>query len=143
MSATGLWRIIPTYLRANIYSCLLYTSALQICTVLGLLLSTGVVMLSKQVDFMGMQVDISICFLVPVSYTHLAITKAQCLMPFQTDFFPFLEPVKFRSRFYEELHFHLLSLIHISVLRRAIADSLPVIGNIKNGSGKAGGKPGR
>lgn len=40
------------------------TRALQICTVLGLLLSTGVVMLSKQVDFMGMQVDISICFLV-------------------------------------------------------------------------------
>ena len=40
------------------------TRALQICTVLGLLLSTGVVMLSKQVDFMGMQVDISICFLM-------------------------------------------------------------------------------
>lgn len=40
------------------------TRALQICSILGLLLSTGVVILSKGVTFMGMQVDISICFLI-------------------------------------------------------------------------------
>ena len=40
------------------------TRALQICTILGLLLSVGVVIVSKEIDFMGMQVDISICLLV-------------------------------------------------------------------------------
>lgn len=40
------------------------TRALQICTITGLILSLGVVCLSKDVTFMGMQVDISICFLV-------------------------------------------------------------------------------
>lgn len=40
------------------------TRALQVCTMLGLLLSIGVVMISKEVSFMGMQVDVSICFLV-------------------------------------------------------------------------------
>ena len=33
-------------------------------------------------------------------------------MPFQTDFFPFLEPIQFSTRFYEELHFHLFKLTH-------------------------------
>ena len=42
----------------------------------------------------------------------MIVTEAQCLMPFQTDFFPFLEPVEFCSRFYEELHFHLFKLTH-------------------------------
>lgn len=37
--------------------------ALRICTLLGLMLSIGVITLSKEVTFMGMQVNISICFL--------------------------------------------------------------------------------
>ena len=33
-------------------------------------------------------------------------------MPFQTGLFPFLEPFELRTRFYEELHFHLFELTH-------------------------------
>ena len=44
--------------------------------------------------------------------TIACITEAKRLMPFQADFFPFLEPVKFSSRFYKELHFHLFELTH-------------------------------
>ena len=49
---------------------------------------------------------------IVIVITVACISEAKCLMPFQTDFFPFLEPVKLCSRFYEELHFHLLELTH-------------------------------
>ena len=42
----------------------------------------------------------------------MVIAEAQCLVPFQADFFPFLKPVEFGSGFYEELHFHLFELTH-------------------------------
>jgi len=49
---------------------------------------------------------------IMIVITVACISEAKCLMPFQTDFFPFLEPVKLCSRFYEELHFHLFELTH-------------------------------
>ena len=63
------------------------------------------------------ELDIGCCigivsqFFVVVE-TIVVIAKAQCLMPFQTSLFPFLEPFEFGSRFYEELHFHLFELTH-------------------------------
>jgi len=33
-------------------------------------------------------------------------------MPFQTNFFPFGEPLQLSTRFYEELHLHLFKLTH-------------------------------
>ena len=57
----------------------------------------------------------SICvvsqFLVIV-VTVMIIAETKSLVPFQTDFFPFLEPIEFSTRFYEELHFHLFELAH-------------------------------
>ena len=47
-----------------------------------------------------------------VMVTVVVVAESQCLVPFQTSFFPFLEPFKFSSRFYEELHFHLFELTH-------------------------------
>jgi len=50
--------------------------------------------------------------LVMVVIAIMIIAEAQCLMPFQTGLFPSLEPVEFSTRFYKELHLHLLKLTH-------------------------------
>ena len=49
---------------------------------------------------------------IMVMITIACISETKSLVPFQTDFFPFLEPVEFGSRFYKELHFHLFELTH-------------------------------
>ena len=49
---------------------------------------------------------------IVIVITIACIAESKSFMPFQTDFFPFLEPVKFSSRFYKELHFHLFELTH-------------------------------
>src|SRR4051812_28772457 len=42
----------------------------------------------------------------------LAVRKAKGAMPFHAGIFPFVVPLHFCSRFYEELHLHLLKLAH-------------------------------
>ena len=63
------------------------------------------------------ELNISSCICVVSQFIVVVITiaciaESKSFMPFQTDFFPFLEPVKFSSRFYKELHFHLFELTH-------------------------------
>ena len=50
--------------------------------------------------------------LVVVVVAVMVVAEAQRLVPFQTGSLPGLEPVEFRTRLHEELHFHLLELAH-------------------------------
>src|SRR3712207_1102725 len=53
-----------------------------------------------------------VCQFVVVVETVVLCTESKSLMPCHAAFFPFLEPIEFCSRLYEELHLHLLELAH-------------------------------
>ena len=50
--------------------------------------------------------------LIMVVEAVFLVTQAQCLMPFQAELFPVLEPFQLLTRTNEELHLHLLELAH-------------------------------
>ena len=52
------------------------------------------------------------CKLVVVVVTVVLLAHSKCLVPFQTDLFPFCKPLKLSARLYKELHLHLLKLSH-------------------------------
>ena len=52
------------------------------------------------------------CQFVVVMETIFVISESQGLMPFETRFFPFGEPLEFFARTNEKLHFHLFEFPH-------------------------------